>query len=182
MVLTWHNQLSLYTNLLTYYYFCTAIGMLYVARLGDNSMIIKNISGVTVRGTGPTRANLSNFDPTVSASSNNLLAYYPNYQDSHRSGIAALIINMVQAFPCISSWGTYNPVCKIFTYEDDGFRGGNAIIEASDSGNGFRNVFNGTLKGVFAFGFAGCPQLNTTCFPRWAEYIVSCYLPRSVCG
>ena len=88
---------------------------------------------------------------------------------------------MVEAFPCIQSLSSHRPVCKVFTYEDDGFRGGRAIIEAADAGNGFR-VFNGTIKGVFAFGFTGCPELNLDCFPRYVEYVISCYLPRNRCG
>ena len=157
------------------------LGLLYVARTGDNSIVLSNISGATVRGTGPRRAELSMFNSSTNASSNNLLVYYPNYRDAHRSGIAALLFNMIEAFPCIQSLSSYLPVCKVFTYEDDGFRGGRAIIEASDGGNGFR-VFNGTLKGVFAFGFSGCPEMTTDCFPRYAEYVISCYLPRNRCG
>ena len=125
---------------------------------------------------------MDNFNSSVSNISNNLLAYAPNFRDAHRSGIAALMINMVEAFPCINSLSSYLPVCKVFTYEDDGFRGGRAIIEASDSGNSFRSIFTGTLKGVFAFGFANCTELNLDCFPRFVEYVVSCYLPRNVCG
>lgn len=160
-----------------------ALGLLYVARTGDNSLVLSNISGVTVRGTGPRRAEIPMLNSSVSAASNNLLAYYPNFRDAHRSGMAAILINMVEAFPCIDTLprSSYLPVCKVFTYEDDGFRGGRAIIEASDSGNGF-NVFNGTIKGVFAFGIADCPELNLDCFPRYVEYVVSCYLPRSNCG
>lgn len=134
-----------------------------------------------MRGSGPRRAEIPMFNSSINASSNNLLAYYPNYPDSHRSGIAAVFINMVVAFPCIEALSSYPPVCKVFTYEDDGFRGGRAIIEAGDTGNGFR-VFNGTLKGVFAFGFSGCPEFNLDCFPRWAEYGISCFLPRNRCG
>ena len=167
--------------LLFQYITIVALGLLYIARASDNSIRLQNISGVTVRGTGPRRAELPMFNSSVSASSNNLLAYYPNYRDAHRSGIAALLINMVEAFPCIQSLSSYLPVCKVFTYEDDGFRGGRAIIEASDSGNGFR-VFNGTLKGVFAFGLTGCPELTLDCFPRYVEYVISCYLPRRTCG
>lgn len=158
-----------------------AVGILYIARSSDNSVVLRNISGVTVKTSGPPRAQLANFNSSTNATSNNLLAYYPNYSDGHRSGIAALLVNMVEAFPCINSLSSHNPVCKVFTYEDDGFRKGRAIIEASDAGNGFR-VFNGTLKGVFAFGFANCSELNFDCFPRYVEYAISCYLPRNTCG
>ena len=155
--------------------------MLYIGRKGDDSIVLSNISSTTVRSTGPRIAELPNFNSSVVATSNNLLAYYPNYRDAHRSGIAAFLINMVEAFPCINSLSSYLPVCKVFTYEDDGFRNGRAIIEASDSGNGFR-VFNGTIKGVFAFGYTNCSELTLDCFPRYVDYAISCYLPRSVCG
>lgn len=156
--------------------------MLYIGHLGENSVVLTNISGVTVKTTGPSwRARLANFNSSSNAASNNLLAYYPNYSDGHRSGIAAILINMVEAFPCINSLSSHIPVCKVFAFENDGFRKGRAIIEASDAGNDFR-VFNGTVKGVFAFGFAGCPELNTDCFPHYAEYAISCYLPRIICG
>ena len=158
-----------------------ALGLLYLAHASDRSVRLQNVSGTTVRSSGPPRAQLPMFNSSVSASSNNLLAYYPNYRDAHRSGIGIFFINMVEAFPCIQSLSSYLPVCKVFTYEDDGFRGGRAIIEAADSGNGFR-VFNGTLKGVFAFGFTGCPELNQDCFPLYVEYLISCYLPRNRCG
>ena len=159
-----------------------ALGLLYLVRTGDNLVALKNISGVTVRGTGSNRAELPNFNSSTNASSNNLLAYYPNYRDAHRSGLAAMFINMPVAFPCLEGVSSYLPVCKVFTYEDDGFRGGRAIIEAGDSGNGFPGVFNGTQKGVFAFGFTGCPEFDLSCFPRWVEYGISCYLPRNICG
>ena len=72
------------------------------------------------------------------------------------------------------------------TYEDDGFRGGQAIIEAGDSGNAYDfGVFDDVrinLTGVFGFGFSNCPELNTACFPLYVEYLIVCYLPRNNCG
>lgn len=113
--------------------------------------------------------------------SNNLLTYYPNYMDTHTSGIAALFFNLVVTFPCLNALSSYPPICKVFTLDDDGFRNGRAIIEASDTGNNL-SIFNGTVKGVFGFGFSGCPEFTRDCYLRYAEYIVACYLPRNICG
>ena len=86
---------------------------------------------------------------------------------------------MIEAFPCIQSLSSYLPWCKVLTYKDDSFHGGRAIIGAADVGNGFR-VFNGTIKVVFAFGFAVCPELNQDCFPLYIKYLISIYLYQEI--
>ena len=153
-----------------------------MARNGDNSVTVSNVSGSTIRVTaGSRRAELSMFNPSVNATSNNLLAYYPTFH----SGLAAFLINMAEAFPCIQSLPFdigYNPACQVFAFDNDGFSGGRAIIEASDAGNVFGHVFTGAVKGVFTFGLSGCPELNRDCFPVYTEYLISCYLPRDMCG
>lgn len=149
IIITVVADLSLFIACTRHNTHCHAVlGLLYLARTGDTNLVsLNNISGVTVRGSGPNRAELPNFNSSTNASSNNLLAYYPNYRDAHRSGLAAMFINMPVAFPCLEGVSSYLPVCKVFTYEDDGFRGGRAIIEV---GNGFPGVFSGPQKGVFA--------------------------------
>ena len=148
-----------------------------MARNGDNSVTVSNVSGSTIRVTaGPHRAELSMFNPSVNATSNNLLAYYPTFH----SGLAAFLINMAEAFPCIQSlpFDGYYPACQVLAFDNDG----RAIIEASDAGNVFGHVFTGAVKGVFAFGLSGCPELDRDCFPLYTEYLISCYLPRDMCG
>ena len=144
-------------------------------------MVLYNISGRSLSGFGNRRAEFSLADPSVSVGNNNILAYRPNYTDFHSSGLAGLFVNLVVAFPCLDALSSYPPICKVFTFDDDGFRDGRAIIEVGDTGNNL-NVFNGTVKGVFGFGFTGCPQFTRECYPRFAEYIIACYLPRNICG
>ena len=69
----------------------------------------------------------------------------------------------------------------MFTFDDDGFRNDCVIIEASNTGNNL-SIFSGTVKGVFGFGFSGCPEFTRDCYPRYAEYIIACYLPRNIYG
>ena len=158
-----------------------AIGLLYINRWTDDTLVLYNTSGRTLRGFGGRRAFFSLANPALNASSNNLMAYFPNYTDSHSSGVGAVFFNLVVAFPCLDALASYPPICKVFTFDDDGFRDGRAIIEASDTGNNFP-IFNGTVKGVFGFGFSGCPQFTRECYPRFAEYIIACFLPRNICG
>ena len=56
------------------------------------------------------------FNPsTSSTSSNNLLAYCPNFADYHTSGLAAIFVNIQGIFPCLSG-RISGPICKVFTY------------------------------------------------------------------
>ena len=82
--------------------------------------------------TGELKLSMLNSSAPAIIISNNLLTYYPNYTDSHTSGIATLFFNLVVAFPCLNALSSYPPICKVFTFDDDGFRNGHAIIEASD--------------------------------------------------
>ena len=115
-----------------------------------------------------------------STSTNNMLAYRPNYADYHRSGLAGVFLNIEQIFPCASG---QHPICRIFTREEDGFRKGKAIIEAGDSGNNFR-IFSSTANiNTYGFAFQGCSQLNGAngCMPRYFESAITCQLPRNTC-
>ena len=64
-------------------------------------------------------------DPSQSQTSgNNLLAYRPNYQDYHNSGLGAILVNHEGVFSFVA--GTSNvPSCSLSTKEEDGFRIGN---------------------------------------------------------
>ena len=74
-----------------------------------------------------------------STSLDNILAYRPNFADFHQSGLAGVFLNLERIFPCISD--DECPICRTFTYEEDGFNSGRAIIEAADIGNHF-HVFS----------------------------------------
>ena len=114
-------------------------------------------------------------------SSNNLLAYRPRYNDYHSTNLAGVFINLEGVFPCLAPPTNYNPICHVFTDEEDGFRGGRALIDAGDSGGDFR-VFSSSSN-ILTYGIAiqECVEFNTTCFPGYHSFSVVCYLPRSVC-
>ena len=150
------------------------IKMLYIVR--DTSQVhLSNITTYT-GVVSSSIATLTNFNSaTSSTSSNNLLAYRPNYNDFHSSGLAAFFVNIEQVFPC-------NPgaICSLFTHEEDGFRNGRAVINAADGGNNFP-VFGRSIT-TFGFAFSGCSQMTTSCFPISTEYTIVCLLPRNRCG
>ena len=83
---------------------------------------------------GEKKDSISISDPSVSQTST-LLAYRPRYNDMHDSNLAGLFVNIQQVFTCTSTIPDYVPVCDIFTREEDGFRKGNAFIQAADNGN-----------------------------------------------
>ena len=117
----------------------------------------------------------------AATSSNNLLAYRPRYNDLHNSNLAGIFINLEGVFPCIVPLTNLFPIiCHLSSGEEDGFRGGKALIGSSDRGNNF-NMFGSTN---FTYGIAvqGCPELNNTCFPTFLEISVVCYLPRAACS
>ena len=53
-----------------------AIGLLYVSRWTDDTLVLYNISGRTLRGFGGRRAYFSLANPALNASGNNLMAYF----------------------------------------------------------------------------------------------------------
>ena len=120
--------------------------------------------------------SLSNPSQAVT-SSNNLLAYRPQFADAHNSSLAGVFINLESVFPCLQSLSSYNPICQVFSHEEDGFRGGKALISAGDGGNHFR-VFSATSNILtYAVAIQECPEFTTTCFPTYQSFVVACYLP-----
>jgi len=83
-------------------------------------------------------------------------------------------------FPCGSTKGKY-PLCSVFTYDEDGFRKGKAIIEAEDNGDAIR-VFSSTqyIK-TYGFAFQGCGELNglNGCMPIYFNTAITCQLARA---
>ena len=144
-------------------------------------MMLRNISEST-GGVTNTIATLTSFNPSSSStSSNNLLAYRPNFNDHHTSGLAAFFVNMNGVYPCLAGPTGNVPICKLFTYEEDGFRNGRAVIDAADGGNNFA-IFGGNNLATFGFAISGCATMNNACFPVSTEYSIVCLLPRSRCG
>ena len=125
--------------------------------------------------------SLSNTSQAVT-SANNLLAYRPRFTDGHNSNLAGVFINMEGVFPCTESLSIYIPICQVFSHDEDGFRGGKALIGAGDTGNHFR-VFSSTSN-ILTYGIAvqECPEFTTTCFPTLQSFVVACYLPRAACS
>lgn len=129
-----------------------------------------------------TRINISASLSTTS--SNNILAYRPNYHDGHGSNLATLFLNLEAIYPCINS---YNHVsCKLFPSEDDGFRAGRAIFEASDNGGDFTNIFGNNYFITYAIAVEGCRELTSSCTNIPPNYVMGftlvCLLPSSRCS
>lgn len=147
-------------------------------------MELRNISAASGQHSGGGSniiATINSFNPSSSSTASNLLAYRPNFVDLHTSGLAAVFVNIEGVFPCVVGSPEYHPVCKLFTYEEDGFRNGHAVIDAADIGNNF-NIFSGSNRATFGFAFTGCATLTTDCFPVFSQYSIVCLLPRDRCG
>ena len=114
--------------------------------------------------------------------SNNTIAYRPRYEDvDGGQTTAAFFINMREVFPCLGTFG-YHPVCKIFTHEEDGFRGYRPIIEAADIGNNFRIFSSSSNIPTYGFAIQGCPEITANCFYGNQSHMIVCYLPKTVCS
>ena len=128
-------------------------------------------------------AEISISNPALaSTSSNNLLAYRPNYNDAHggNSNLGTVFLNLNRIFPCVPP-ETRIP-CGFVALEEDAFNGGRVFLQAIDRGNDFR-IFSTTVN-LYTYGIAiqGCSQLTTSCWPTWLERGVTCQLPRQYCG
>ena len=115
-------------------------------------------------------------------SSNNLLAYRPRYRDVHNSNLAAIFINLEGVFPCLVPLTDYYPICSVYSEDQDGFRGGKAIIGASDSGNTFHIFSNSANIKTYSIAVQNCPELTPACLPLWHKITVTCFLPRTACS
>ena len=108
-------------------------------------------------------------------STNNLLAYRPNFSDQHGSNLGAIFLNLLSIFPC-SNAVTSNPmICSLATREEDGFNQGRVLLPAQD------HHFDVFGTSVLSLGVAvqGCPQLTTACLPDGYTFAVTCQMPRS---
>ena len=130
-----------------------------------------------------TITSVSVSNPAVSrTSSDNLLAYRPNYNDGHagNSNLGIIFLNLNGIFPCVPS-GARIP-CGIVALEEDAFNGAHVFIQAIDRGNHFR-IFSSS-QNFYTYGMAvqGCSQLTTSCWPNYVEKGITCQLPRQYCG
>ena len=123
--------------------------------------------------------SISLSDPSQSQTSE-LLAYRPNYEDYHDSGLAGIFVNIKKVFPCTEGIVNYGQICSTFATEEDGFRKGKAYIELGD--NGYQNeLFWGKMVSVYGLAVQGCQQLNSDCLPTYVQTEVVCLLPRTEC-
>ena len=127
---------------------------------------------------GQTVDSISLSDPSQSQTSE-LLAYRPNYEDYHDSGLAGIFVNIKKVFPCTEPINSYEPVCSIATSEEDGFMKGQSYIQLADRGNHVK-VFGNNVP-VYAVAVQGCKELNTNCFHHYQESEVVCFLPQEYC-
>lgn len=127
------------------------------------------------------RINLGTGGASVTGA-NNLLAYRPRFQDRQNSGLAAFFINLEGAIPCLAPLTDYFPICRVYTDEDDGFRGGRDVIDTADIGNDIR-VFSNTNE-ILTYGVAiqNCPTLTTACWSAYTSLAVVCLVPRGPCS
>ena len=124
---------------------------------------------------GLTKDKININDPSAPQTST-LLAYRPQYDDFHDSGLAGLFVKIQDVFPCTQSVSNYEPVCSIFTSDDDGFRRGKRYVQAADVGNNMP-VFGGDP--VYALAVEGCPEMNTACLRTHVQIEIVCLLPCS---
>lgn len=151
---------------------------------GGTSVYIRfrRLNSTSFGGQGiSTRLDIS---PSINGlSSDNILAYRPNFYDGHGSNLATIFINLEAVYPCITDY--HHISCKLFPSEDDGFRRGRAIFEASDNGGNFR-IF-GAHSTTYAFALEGCTQLSSRCITNIVSarfnmaFTLVCFLPSSQC-
>ena len=127
-----------------HYYLLTDIRTFTLALDNKRNLKLKTQDGVTA--VIPLQSGRKSLTST-----NNILAYRPNYSDS---GLAGIFVNIEKIFPCIAKTN-YVPICSIFTSEEDGFRKGKQYTELGDLGNNVK-VFG---KNIATYGLAisGCP-------------------------
>ena len=148
----------------------------------DNSRNLV-LSLLTPRHRLQTITSVSISNPALpSTSSNNLLAYRPNYNDDHsgNSNLGIVFLNLNGIFPCVPP-ETRIP-CGVIALEEDAFSGGRVFLQAIDRGNNFR-IFSST-ENLYTYGMAvrGCSRLTTTCWPTYVERGITCQLPRQYCS
>jgi len=155
---------------------------LTITRTGDNILQLRHFNSST--GTnGDMITEISIADPSQpSTSTDNTLAYRPDFADYHQSGLAGVFLNLEKLFPCASMDDKY-PLCSTFTFEEDGFKNGKAIIETEDVGNNL-SVFSSTEEiKTYGFAFQGCGQLDGLdgCMPISIHMAITCQLSRKTC-
>ena len=156
-------------------YFHAVVQMLYLAVHRNRELSIRKIRGGSFT-LGPVLDKIS-IGKGLAAKKSSKLAYIPRYNDLHHTRRGAVFLNLEKLFPCAGKGGLV-PVCRRFTYEEDGFYKGRTITEAADGGNNIK-VFGNGIK-TYGFIFQGCSCLSGqyACLPTWFETVITCFLPR----
>ena len=91
--------------------------------------------------------------------------------------LAAIFINLDKLFPCAKKG--HKTIAHAFSYEEDGFNQGKALLEAADTGGDFE-IFG---KGVNTYGITiqDCPLMfgYAGCLPGGFSKIIVVALPRA---
>lgn len=100
--------------------------IVFITRNIESTVQLRNILSSAYTGQHSSAGNaivatIPNFDPSIPSTVKNLLAYCPNYTDVHMSGLAGMFVNIEGLFPCVTGLPEYQPICKLFTFEGDGF-------------------------------------------------------------
>ena len=115
---------------------------------------------------------------TSSTSSDNLIAYRPNYRDRDGSNLATVFLNLEALYPCIGGFAN-SIVCQGFT---NGLTDGRSLIQGAEIGNHFRIFSSSSNSSVatWTFGLSECTHFNTNCVSD-LELTLACLLPRGLC-
>ena len=156
---------------------------LLVSVRSGQTLILRMLTPQNLDSQLQTITSVSISDPSqASTSSDNLLAYRPNYTNAHNSSLGVVFLNLNGIFPCIPRATRYLP-CGLVSVEEDGsFFGGRSKLQTADRGNNIK-VFSSTEQ-LYTHGLAieGCPQLTSSCWPTNADVGVTYQLPRQYCG
>ena len=156
--------------------------MMRIRMLPNRQLILHAVNHATLLESDLTQLAQLRISNISQSYTNNLLGYRPRFSDYHSSGLGAIFINIEGVFPCVAPLTTYHPICSTFTEEEDGFRNGKAIIDSADLGNDIRIFSTSADIATYGIAFQQCPELNTTCFPTYHSFIITCYLPRAACS
>ena len=151
------------------------IQLFYLSTGGSTVLRIKKMNGGNLRE-GSKVLQSMDIGNGKSSKTGQYLAYRPQFNGHHYTGLGAIFVNLNRLFPCAKSTQIS---CRRFTFEEDGFLKGRAIIEAADYGNNFRAF--GSHVDTYGIAFQGCRYLNGAngCLPRWFQTTIACFLPRS---
>ena len=167
-----------------YYFLYTVVRMLRIIMNTNQRLQLHAANHSTLLASDSTQLAQITLTSTAQAvtSTNNLLGYRPRFNDHHNSNLAGIFINLEGVFPCLAPLTNYYPICTVFSEEEDGFRGGKALIDAGDIGNNFRIFSSTTNIKTYGIAIQDCQELTTTCFPEYHSLSVACYLPRAACS